>query len=82
MVIVRPIQSTFPPSASDQDGLYTTIICGLNEQGETVSESRLILPVNREIDVYSQYDAFLKLAHNPDMRFAEHHGGRDRLLRG
>lgn len=69
VVIVRPIQSTFPPSLSTQDGLYTTIIRGLNEQGETVSESRLIRSVNREIDVYSQYDAFLKLAHNPDMRF-------------
>ena len=69
VVIVRPIQSTFPPSLSTQDGLYTTIIRGLNEQGETVSESRLIRSVNREIDVYGQYDAFLKLAHNPDMRF-------------
>ncbi|HGW5584476.1 TPA: tagaturonate reductase [Enterobacter kobei] len=69
VVIVRPIQSAFPPSLSTQDGLYTTIIRGLNEQGETVSESRLIRSVNREIDVYSQYDAFLKLAHNPDMRF-------------
>lgn len=28
-----------------------------------------IRSVNREIDVYGQYDAFLKLAHNPDMRF-------------
>lgn len=69
VVIVRPIQSAFPPSLSTQDGLYTTIIRGLNEQGETVSESRLIRSVNREIDVYSQYDAFLKLVHNPDMRF-------------
>ena len=69
VVIVRPIQSAFPPSLSTQDGLYTTIIRGLNEQGETVSESRFIRSVNREIDVYSQYDAFLKLAHNPDMRF-------------
>ena len=69
VVIVRPIQSAFPPSLSTQDGLYTTIIRGLNAQGETVSESRLIRSVNREIDVDSQYDAFLKLAHNPDMRF-------------
>lgn len=69
VVIVRPIQSDFPPSLSTQDGLYTTIIRGLNEQGEAVSESRLIRSVNREISVYDDYDAFLKLAHNPDMRF-------------
>ena len=69
VVIVRPIQSDFPPSLSTQDGLYTTIIRGLNEEGEAVSDARLIRSVNREISVYSQYDEFLKLAHNPDMRF-------------
>ncbi|MBE4853745.1 tagaturonate reductase [Enterobacter cloacae complex sp. P40RS] len=69
VVIVRPIQSDFPPSLSTQDGLYTTIIRGLNEQGEAVSDARLIRSVNREISVYNQYDEFLRLAHNPDMRF-------------
>ena len=69
VVIVRPIQSDFPPSLSTQEGLYTTIIRGLNEKGEAVSDARLIRSVNREISVYDQYDAFLTLAHNPDMRF-------------
>ncbi|WP_061709151.1 tagaturonate reductase [Pseudenterobacter timonensis] len=69
VVIVRPIESDFPPSLSTQDGLYTTIIRGLNEKGEQVSDARLIRSVNREISVYSHYDEFLKLAHNPDMRF-------------
>ena len=69
VVIVRPIASDFPPSLSTQDGLYTTIIRGLNEKGEAVSDARLIRSVNREISAYSDYDAFLKLAHNPDMRF-------------
>lgn len=69
VVIVRPIQSDFPPSLSTQEGLYTTIIRGLNEQGEAVSDARLIRSVNREISVYSQYDEFLALAHNPDIRF-------------
>ncbi|MFV5237359.1 tagaturonate reductase [Enterobacter mori] len=69
VVIVRPIQSDFPPSLSTQDGLYTTIIRGLNEKGEAVSDARLIRSVNREISVYGQYDEFLTLAHNPDMRF-------------
>ncbi|MBB1200902.1 tagaturonate reductase [Enterobacteriaceae bacterium 89] len=69
VVIVRPIASDFPPSLSTQDGLYTTIIRGLNEQGEAVSDSRLIRSVNRELSVYDDYEAFLKLAHNPEMRF-------------
>jgi tagaturonate reductase len=58
----------FPPSLSTQDGLYTTIIRGLNEQGEAVSDARLIRSVNREISAYADYDE-LRLAHNPDMRF-------------
>jgi len=69
VVIVRPIDSDFPPSLSTQDGLYTTIIRGLNEQGEAVSDSRLIRSVNRELNVYREYDAYLALAHNPDIRF-------------
>ncbi|MCS2161600.1 tagaturonate reductase [Scandinavium sp. H11S7] len=69
VVIVRPIDSDFPPSLSTQDGLYTTIIRGLNAQGEAVSDARLIRSVNREISAYADYQEFLKLAHNPDMRF-------------
>lgn len=67
--IVRPIDSAFPPSLSSQDGLYTTVIRGLNEQGEAVSDARLIRSVNREINVYQDYQTFLSLAHNPDIRF-------------
>ncbi|ADO48537.1 tagaturonate reductase [[Enterobacter] lignolyticus] len=69
VVIVRPIESAFPPSLSTQDGLYTTIIRGLNEKGEAVSDARLIRSVNREISAYTDYAEFLKLAHNPQMRF-------------
>ena len=69
VVIVRPIVSSFPPSLSTQDGLYTTIIRGLNEKGEAVSDARLIRSVNREISAYADYDELLRLAHNPDMRF-------------
>lgn len=69
VVVVRPIDSDFPPSLSTQDGLYTTIIRGLNDKGESVSDARIIRSVNREISVYSQYDEFLRLAHNPDIRF-------------
>lgn len=60
VVVVRPIETSFPPSLSTQDGLYTTIIRGLNEKGEAVSDARLIRSVNREISVYSEYDEFLK----------------------
>ncbi|KFX06163.1 altronate oxidoreductase [Pectobacterium betavasculorum] len=69
IVVVRPIDSDFPPTLDTQDGLYTTIIRGLNERGEAVREPRLIRSVNREINVYRQFDEYLALAHDPNIRF-------------
>ncbi|WP_413736897.1 tagaturonate reductase [Sodalis sp. RH21] len=69
VVIVRPINTDFPPSLSTQDGLYTTVIRGLNEQGEAVREPRLIRSVNREINIYQQFDEYLALAHDANIRF-------------
>lgn len=40
VVIVRPIQSNFPPSLSTQDGLYTTIIRGLNAHDPAAGAER------------------------------------------
>ncbi|WP_428944095.1 tagaturonate reductase [Pantoea sp. FN060301] len=69
IVVVRPIDTDFPPSLSEQDGLYTTIISGLNEQGEAVRDIRVIRSVNREINIYQQFDEYLALAHDPNIRF-------------
>lgn len=69
VVIVRPIDTDFPPSLDTQDGLYTTIIRGLNEQGKAVREPRLIRSVNREINIYRQFDEYLALAHDANIRF-------------
>lgn len=69
VVIVRPINTEFPPSLSTQDGLYTTVIRGLNETGEAVRDFRLIRSVNRELNCYTQFADVLALAHNPDIRF-------------
>lgn len=69
VVIVRPIDSDFPPSLNAQDGLYTTIIRGLNQHGDSVSDARIIRSVNREINVYHQFEEYLALARNPDIRW-------------
>ncbi|MEM0671915.1 tagaturonate reductase [Dickeya oryzae] len=69
IVVVRPIDTDFPPALDTQDGLYTTIIRGLNEQGNAVREPRLIRSVNREINVYRQFDEYLALAHDANIRF-------------
>lgn len=69
IAIIRPINTDFPPSLNTQDGLYTTVIRGLNEQGEAVREPRLIRSVNREINIYQEFDEYLALAHDANIRF-------------
>ena len=55
VVVVRPRNRAVSDSLNQQDGLYTTLIRGLNEQGERVSETRLIRSLNREIQPYVQH---------------------------
>lgn len=69
VAVVRPIDYDTVPLLNTQDGLYTSIIRGLNENGEVVKDYRIISSINREIPVYKEFDEYLKLAHNPDMRF-------------
>ncbi|XXN65899.1 tagaturonate reductase [Enterobacter ludwigii] len=69
VVVVRPRNRVVEETLNQQDGLYTTLIRGLNAAGEQVSEARLIRSVNREIQPYQQFDEFLALARAPQMRF-------------
>lgn len=69
ITVIRPINTDFPPSLNTQDGLYTTIIRGLNENGDKISQSRLIRSVNNEINPYKNYDEYLALAQDKNIRF-------------
>ncbi|WP_272673623.1 tagaturonate reductase [Providencia sp. PROV031] len=69
ITIIRPINTNFPPSLNQQDGLYTTLIRGLNNNGENINESRIIRSVNNEINPYLDYQNYLLLAHNENIRF-------------
>lgn len=69
IAVVKPIDYDTVPLLNIQDGLYTSIIRGINEKGEVVKDYRIISSINREIPVYKEFDEYLKLAHNPEMRF-------------
>ena len=69
ITIIRPIDYDSVPLLDTQDGLYTTVIRGINENGEAVKECRLIQSVNREIPVYKEFDKYLKLAENPEIKW-------------
>jgi len=68
IAIIRPIDYDALPLLNEQDGLYTTIIRGLNEQGEAVADHRIISSVNEEIPIYKAFNQYLALAENPDLR--------------
>ncbi|CAG9297911.1 tagaturonate reductase [Celerinatantimonas diazotrophica] len=69
VVIIRPLDSHFPPSLNEQDGLYTTLIRGLNEAGKPVRMPRIIRSVNRELSCYQQFDEVLSLACDENIKF-------------
>lgn len=69
IVVARPIDTEMPPSLNAQAGLYTTMLRGYDEQGDLRNEKRVISAVIREISIYKEYDEFIAIAHNPDLRF-------------
>lgn len=69
VAVIRPIDSDFPPSLNTQQGLYTTFIRGLNEQGEEVNQSRVVYSINQELAAYKDFEQIIALAKNPDVRF-------------
>lgn len=69
ITVVRPIDTDFPPSLNMQDGLYTTIIRGLDKQGKIEQQTRIIYSINNEINPYQDYANYLALAHNLDIKF-------------
>ncbi len=69
IAVVRPIDSDYLPLLDTQEGLYTAIIRGINEKNEVVKDYRVISSVTREIPIYKEFNEYLALAHNPDMRF-------------
>ncbi|WP_448212945.1 tagaturonate reductase [Colwellia sp. MEBiC06753] len=62
VVVIRPIDYDTLPLLNEQDGLYTTIIRGIDEQGNAVEHTRIIDCVNEEIPVYRQFNQFMALA--------------------
>ena len=69
IAIVRPIDADFPPMLNEQDGLYTSVIRGINEKNEAVEEMRVISSVNQELSVYQAFDQYLDLARDPHIQF-------------
>jgi len=68
VVVVQPIEHGLIDVLNAQDGLYHLNLQGI--QGtEAVDSIQLIDVISRGLNPYKQFDEYLKLAENPDMRF-------------
>lgn len=68
VVVVGPRNSEKVYYINEQDGLYTLLINGI-EKNELKQEKNVINSIMRAFNTYRDYDEYLKLAENPDMRF-------------
>ena len=69
VAIVRPRGGSRAPLLDTQDGLFTVLVRGLDENGQPVKDYRTVECVQREIDPNTSYADYLALAATPELRF-------------
>lgn len=65
-VVVQPIAKGLIPVINEQKGVYHQFLRGI-EDGKVVNECIKVESISRGVDPYTDYEGYLKLAHNPDM---------------
>ena len=68
VVAVQPIANGLIKTLNDQDGLYTLYMNGI-KNGKVLSERKVVDCIQRGINPYEDYDAYLENAENPYLRF-------------
>lgn len=68
VVVVQPIENGMVDMLNEQDCLYHLNLQGL-DKGKQVDSLQLIDVISRGLNPYTQFEEYLKLAVNPDMRF-------------
>ncbi len=68
VVVVQPIEQGLVEMLNDQDGLYTLYLNGI-KNGKAISEHQVIDCIQRGINPYQEFDAYMANAENPDLRF-------------
>lgn len=68
VVVVQPIPNGLVDVLNEQDGLYHLNLQGLQD-GEPVNSIDMIDVVSRGINPYRDFDGYLKLAEQPEIRF-------------
>ena len=68
VVVVQPIEKGMVDMLNSQDGLYHLNLQGI-DKGVPVDSIDMIDVINRGINPYRDFDEYMKLAENPDIRF-------------
>ena len=68
VVVVQPIRNGMVDVLNSQDGLYHVNLQGL-DNGQVVNSYRMIDVISRALNPYSDFDAFMALAEQPEIRF-------------
>ena len=68
VVIVKPTPHGDYAALEKQDGLFHVALHGLQD-GQLVTERQLITCVSRSVHPYQNYDAYLAIARQPELRF-------------
>lgn len=67
IVIVQPIEKGMCQMLADQDCKYNLFLRGI-DRGEVVNEHTLVTSISRALNPYTQYEEYMALAENPDLR--------------
>lgn len=68
VVVVKPTERGNYQTLKSQDGLFAVVLDGI-KNGELVAEKTVVNCVQDIVNPYSDWDAYLALAQNPDIRF-------------
>ena len=68
VVVVQPIEHGMCAKLEEQNCVYTHIMRGMKNGIPTVEQKRIDV-ISRTVEPYKDFEAYLKLAENPDFRF-------------
>jgi tagaturonate reductase len=68
VVVIQPIAQGMVAKLNEQNGIYTHLIRGV-ENGKVTERKEVITCIGRGINPYTDFEQYLKCAHNPGLRF-------------
>ncbi len=68
VAVVQPIKSGLVDKINEQGGVYTLILRGI-QNGKIINNKEVITSISRGIDLYANYQDFMKMAESTELRF-------------